>query len=606
MYQLGAPRAPSAGRVRQGVYGGGAAPAMMNLPGAGYAAGYRGAAGQQVYGQQPMYGQGMVQSPYGQQQMYGQPQMMQAPQPAQPAMAPMGMQGMYGQQVQPAATPQQKAMSEKIDSFESYALYMNTVKPFFDAVAGPHGRLTQTAVQRFVNEASQGLLGGSLGAVGSVSPQEFTRFDFGGDGTLTFVEAAKLLKRQMLEFQQKIGCAAVVPVPFKTPQQAGYQVGKVLASGGQGSVSLATGSMGQVALKTYEKTNPNACSIEDLRSEMEVMKTMERCTHIMHAYEIFQDAQNFYCVDELLSGGDLTSLRKNARSSGIRLDETYFRNIFSQSMGALEYMHRHAMMHCDIKEPNIMFKSKDYRNPVIALIDFGMSKWSSSDGMAGGTPGYRPPETNETNVWFPRGDIFSMGVTFFQLLADKVPDEDTMSPGIFTEGAQTMEQVNYFVKTRQAPFHLIRGKYPGVMSWLPKMLDKNMRNRPKAPELFNNAWFHEQGAAADAIMPETGWVMPNAAAMADDDDEDDVTIVQSFGEGYPQPPPPPQPAPVIRAAPPQQASAPRIVQAHEYSNPGVSPRMVQAPQVLQGFHSQGGVPRGQGFQSARVIRGGVM
>lgn len=164
-----------------------------------------------------------------------------------------------------------------------------------------------------------------------------------------------------------------------------------------------------------------------------------------------------------------------------------------------------------------MLKTKDLRAPVVALIDFGMSKWSSSDGMAGGTPGYRPPETNETNVWFPRGDIFSLGVTYFQLLADKVPDEQKQTPGIFTEGAQTMEQVNYFVKTREPPWFLIKNKYPGVMSWLSKMLDKQLTNRPKAPNLFNNPWFKAKGAAKDAIMPETGWIAP----MMDDDDDDE-------------------------------------------------------------------------------------
>ena len=34
-----------------------------------------------------------------------------------------------------------------------------------------------------------------------------------------------------------------------------------------------------------------------------------------------------------------------------------------------------------------MLKSDDYENPEVAIIDFGMAKWSSSDGVAGGTPG---------------------------------------------------------------------------------------------------------------------------------------------------------------------------------------------------------------------------
>lgn len=214
-----------------------------------------------------------------------------------------------------------------------------------------------------------------------------------------------------------------------------------------------------------------------------------------------------------------------------------------------------------------MFKSKDYRNPVIALIDFGMSKWSASDGMAGGTPGYRPPETNETNVWFPRGDIFSMGVTFFQLLADKVPDENTMKMGIFTEGAQSMDQANYFTATRQPPWYLIQGKYPGVMSWLPRMLDKQIRNRPTAPELFHKeAWFQGQGVAADAVMPETQWIMPQAM------NDDDLADLGPAPTGQPEQPVPVQPVPVQpQAAPMTARGASRIVQPHEINR--------QAPQA---------------------------
>jgi serine/threonine protein kinase len=310
----------------------------------------------------------------------------------------------------------------------------------------------------------------------------------------------------------------------------------------------------------------------------------------MHCYEIFQDSQNFYCIDELLPGGDLCCLREKCQQLGIPLTENYWQGVFSQSMGALEYMHRHAMMHCDIKEPNIMFKIKDYRNPVIALIDFGMSKWAASDGMAGGTPGYRPPETNETNVWFPRGDIFSMGVSFFQLLADKVPDEKTQRPGIFTEGAMSMEQVNWFVKTRQPPWFLIQGKYPGVMSWLPQMLDKQWRNRPKAPQLLNDAWFNGAGAAADAMMPQTGFVM---ATFEDDDDEPANPFAQQAPQfaAYAA-------AQAVGSAGPVTAAAPmRVVQgAPPIQNFGVVQGSLRTPRNMV-F---------QGSQSARVIRGGVM
>jgi len=411
-----------------------------------------------------------------------------------------------------ASLAQNKAVLEKIDALSDRAKFFAALKPFFDKSAGVTGRLDYNKAQQFFESAAKSLLG--VAGTSGLTQMEFQRFDFDGDGTLDSNEAAKLFRQRMIDLQKRLGGSAA-PVPFKTPQQAGYSVVKEIARGGQGAVQLARSAKhGEIALKTYNKSNANACGIEELRSEMEVMQSLERCPYIMECYEIFQDAQNFYCVNELLPGGDLESLRKNCRQNGVPLTDEYFQGIFKQSVSALEYMHRHAMMHCDIKEPNIMLKSKDYRNPKVCVIDFGLSKYSSSDGLAGGTPGYRPPETNETNVWFPRGDIFSMGVTIFQVLADKVPEEKTLKPGIFTEGATTMEQVYYITKTRQPPWYLIQSKYPGVMSFLPKMLDKDIKKRPKAPVLLNEQWF-KGSTGTTAIMPETGWIMPDPALMKD-------------------------------------------------------------------------------------------
>jgi len=137
-----------------------------------------------------------------------------------------------------------------------------------------------------------------------------------------------------------------------------------------------------------------------------------------------------------------------------------------------------------------MLKTKDFGNPSVALIDFGLTKCSAGDGASGGTPGYMPPEFFDTGgMWFPRGDIFSMGVVFFQIMADMTPDEKTEKAGLFTEGAQSMDQVEQFTKTRQAPWNRIQPQYPSAMTWLPSMLEKDLQRRPKGPELLKQPWF---------------------------------------------------------------------------------------------------------------------
>merc|ERR1719375_2042743 len=102
-------------------------------------------------------------------------------------------------------------------------------------------------------------------------------------------------------------------------------------------------------------------------------------------------------------------------------------------------MNQQHFMHCDLKEANIMVKTKgDMMEPQLVLIDFGLANNFSGGLVAGGTPGYIPPETWQKQYWVPKGDVFSMGVIFFQVLGGV----DQLFVGAM--GARTMEDVAQF------------------------------------------------------------------------------------------------------------------------------------------------------------------
>merc|ERR1719329_227002 len=126
----------------------------------------------------------------------------------------------------------------------------------------------------------------------------------------------------------------------------------------------------------------------------------------------------------------------------VPLTEEWYQHLFGQAFSGLAFMHQHALMHCDIKEANLMLKTADVHHPEVCIIDLGLSRALFVEGSGPcGTPGYIPPETWQTYKWFPRGDIFSMGVVCVQLLADKVPDDKRGRLGIFTEGCSSVEAV---------------------------------------------------------------------------------------------------------------------------------------------------------------------
>merc|ERR1719446_763044 len=114
------------------------------------------------------------------------------------------------------------------------------------------------------------------------------------------------------------------------------------------------------------------------------------------------------------------------------------------------------MMHCDIKEPNLMVKTTDFSRPQVVIIDLGVtvSMAQEDSGCPHGTPGYVPPETLDTLMWFPRGDLFSLGVVMMQVVIDKVPDlsaqrDRTTLGGIFHEGCLTANEIFEATRTRE-------------------------------------------------------------------------------------------------------------------------------------------------------------
>merc|ERR1719265_3082283 len=116
----------------------------------------------------------------------------------------------------------------------------------------------------------------------------------------------------------------------------------------------------------------NMSCLSDMQDEFETMQLLS-CKNIARTFEIFQDANFVYMVNEVYWGGDLVKIEENAIHAGVPITEDWWRSIFRQCFKALQFMHQQAMMHCDIKEPNMMIRNESYQTPQVVLIDFGVS-----------------------------------------------------------------------------------------------------------------------------------------------------------------------------------------------------------------------------------------
>jgi len=318
----------------------------------------------------------------------------------------------------------------------------------------------------------------------------FDRFDFNGDKLLDFHELWKLLRELLTEQLHTENGGNGVSVPWKTPAQGGYTTVKVLKAGGQGSASLARDAYGaECVLKSYLKKAVDLGGMQAVKDEMATMQALGGHTGIAHCFDIFQDQQYFYVTGYFYKGGDLTALRKNAIAKHVDMTELWWQKIFYQCFSALAYMHQKAIMHCDIKEDNLMVKEDMHVLPEIVIIDLGMAEAMRGKGKGlCGTPGYIPPEVYMDGKWFPRGDVFSMGVVMLQLLSDCVPDVDNGIFGIFQQGCKKLKELAVASLTREPSMDRLEVKTPAFVDLLRQCLAKDRKQRPKAPIVLENSW----------------------------------------------------------------------------------------------------------------------
>jgi CHASE2 domain-containing sensor protein len=105
---------------------------------------------------------------------------------------------------------------------------------------------------------------------------------------------------------------------------------------------------------------------------------------------------------------------------------------------ALEYAHAENVIHRDIKPANVIF---DPVSLATKITDFGIARLTDSSatrtGVVLGTPSFMSPEQLEARNVTGRSDLFSLGVTLFQLLAGQLPFRADSMTGLMDKIANT-------------------------------------------------------------------------------------------------------------------------------------------------------------------------
>lgn len=120
-------------------------------------------------------------------------------------------------------------------------------------------------------------------------------------------------------------------------------------------------------------------------------------------------------IFEIYKGGDLNKRIIDAKNSQEWIDEKSIIHWILQVVDALSFAHKNKIIHRDIKPQNIFIDNKG----LVKLGDFGvvkdLSKVTSANFTAVGTPSYFAPEQMHSLRYDHTVDIWALGNLFFRL-----------------------------------------------------------------------------------------------------------------------------------------------------------------------------------------------
>ncbi|HSF20724.1 MAG TPA: protein kinase, partial [Burkholderiales bacterium] len=201
-----------------------------------------------------------------------------------------------------------------------------------------------------------------------------------------------------------------------------YQVQDVLGQGGMGVVYRAFDPAIErtVAIKVITKSALDAADLQYVLTRFRhEARAVGRLTHprIAAIYDYGEDDELAYIVMELVNGKSLFHHQQGeARFALKEVGE-----LIRQLLDGLAYAHAQGVVHRDIKPSNILIND-DGR---LKLTDFGIARIDTSTltqvGEIMGSPGYMSPEQFLGTDIDARGDVYSVGVIAYELLAGRRP-----------------------------------------------------------------------------------------------------------------------------------------------------------------------------------------
>jgi serine/threonine-protein kinase len=258
--------------------------------------------------------------------------------------------------------------------------------------------------------------------------------------------------------------------PDGTDRLGRYQLEREIGRGAMGIVYLGrdTAINRQVAIKAIPLASEfSDVELDEARTRFfREAETAGRLNHpnIVTIYDVGEERGLAYIAMEYLKGRHLSDY---ATSNNL-LEPRKVLEVIGRTAEALGFAHKQQVVHRDIKPANLMY---DAGADVLKITDFGIARLtgagSTRTGIVLGTPSFMSPEQLEGRTVTGHSDLFSLGVSLFQLLTGQLP---------FTADSMTglMQQI------AEVPHPPLRAYRPDLPACVESVIDRALAKDPDA------------------------------------------------------------------------------------------------------------------------------
>jgi serine/threonine-protein kinase len=184
--------------------------------------------------------------------------------------------------------------------------------------------------------------------------------------------------------------------------------------------------------------------------------------HIVTIFDAGEADGTAYIAMELLRGRHLIEHTSATRL----LPTTIAAELIARLAGALHYAHGQGVVHRDVKPANVMF---DAPTGELKLTDFGIARLTDAGrtrtGIVLGTPSFMSPEQLQGRELTGQSDLFSLGVTLYQLLTGQLPFRADSMPALM-------------IKIAHEPHQRLSAVRPDVPNGLDSIIDRLLAKDP--------------------------------------------------------------------------------------------------------------------------------